>query len=180
VEKQDTEQLKKVNLHLARTMRKRVKESSNSTIKIHRDKEFSENPMERVDLEETITVEEDGIKDLEAVYSYCREKCAVDLQVVRIPIVEDRMPPDYSFDWIISTLKNEPVSTPCVFSCQMGKGRTTVGLITACLIKEIQITKELRKMAELKLITPETLQNLIYEKFERLPDYPKTAEEEDP
>ena len=37
-----------------------------------------------------------------------------------------------------------------------------------------------RKMAELKLITPETLQNLIYEKFERLPDYPKTAEEEDP
>ena len=35
-------------------------------------------------------------------------------------------------------------------------------------------------MSELKLITPETLQNLIYEKFERLPDYPKTAEEEDP
>merc|ERR1711992_109345 len=101
-------------------MRKRVKESSNSTIKIHRDKEFSENPTERVDMEETITVEEDGIKDLEAVYSYCREKCAVDLQVVRIPIVE------------------------------------------------------VRKMAELKLITPETLQNLIYEKFERLPDYPKT------
>ena len=26
----------------------------------------------------------------------------------------------------------------------MGKGRTTVGLVTACLIKEIQITKELR------------------------------------
>ena len=38
LEKLDTEQLKKVNLHLARTMRKRVKESSNSTIKIHRDK----------------------------------------------------------------------------------------------------------------------------------------------
>ena len=67
-----------------------------------------------------------------------------------------------SFDVIVETLKNEPVSTPCVFSCQvsafsqmlnfvhallilqMGKGRTTVGLVTACLIKEIQITKELR------------------------------------
>ena len=66
-----------------------------------------------------------------------------------------------SFDAIVETLKNEPVSTPCVFSCQvfsliktrvrvhllhiqMGKGRTTVGLVTACLIKEIQITKELR------------------------------------
>jgi len=95
LEKLDGEELKKVNIHLARTMRKRAKESSNNTIKIHRDKEFSENPMERVDMEETVTVEEDGIKDLEAVYSYCREKCAVDLQVVRIPIVEDRMPPDY-------------------------------------------------------------------------------------
>merc|ERR1712181_106891 len=81
---------------------------------------------------------------------------------------------------IVETLKNEPVSTPCVFSCQMGKGRTTVGLVTACLIKEIQITKELRKMEELKLIATETLRNLIYEKFERMPDYPKTAEEEDP
>jgi len=81
LEKLDGEELKKVNIHLARTMRKRAKESSNNTIKIHRDKEFSENPMERVDMEETVTVEEDGIKDLEAVYSYCREKCAVDLQV---------------------------------------------------------------------------------------------------
>ena len=68
-----------------------------------------------------------------------------------------------SFDWIVETLKNQPVATPCVFSCQvsdifstdsklftqllnlqMGKGRTTVGLVTACLIKEIQITKELK------------------------------------
>ena len=28
----------------------------------------------------------------------------------------------------------------------MGKGRTTVGLVTACLIKEIQITTELRSV----------------------------------
>ena len=35
-------------------------------------------------------------------------------------------------------------------------------------------------MEELKLISTETLRDLIYEKFERMPDYPKTAEEEDP
>merc|ERR550519_909169 len=118
---------------------------------------------------------------MEAVYNHCREQCNIDLKVVRIPIIEDRMPPDYSsFDWIIESLKDEPVCTPCVFACQMGKGRTTVGLVSACLIKEIQITKELRKMEELRLITPETLHDLIFEKFERLPDVPKTAEEEDP
>jgi len=180
MEKLDNEQVKKVNVHLAKVLKRRQKESGNSSIKIHQDKEYSENPMERVDVEETLTVQEDGIKDLESVYAYCREKCNVDLQVVRIPIVEDRMPPDYSFDAIVETLKNEPVATPCVFSCQMGKGRTTVGVVTACLIKEIQITKELRKMEELKLISTETLRDLIYEKFERMPDYPKTAEEEDP
>ena len=38
----------------------------------------------------------------------------------------------------------------------------------------------IRKMEELKLISTETLRDLIYEKFERMPDYPKTAEEEDP
>jgi len=179
-DKLDMDQVKKVNLHLAKVLRRRQKESGNSTMKIHVDKEYSENPMERVDVEETLTVQENGIKDLDSVYSYCREKCNVDLQVVRIPIIEDRMPPDYSFDTIVETLKNEPVATPCVFSCQMGKGRTTVGLVTACLIKEIQITKELRKMEELKLISTETLRDLIHEKFERMPDYPKTAEEEDP
>merc|ERR1712012_545281 len=179
-DKLDIDQVKKVNLHLAKVLRRRQKESGNSTMKIHVDKEYSETPMERVDVEETLTVQENGIKDLESVYNYCREKCNVDLQVVRIPIIEDRMPPDYSFDTIVETLKNEPVATPCVFSCQMGKGRTTVGLVTACLIKEIQITKELRKMEELKLISTETLRDLIHEKFERMPDYPKTAEEEDP
>ena len=37
-----------------------------------------------------------------------------------------------------------------------------------------------RKMEDLKLISTETLRDLIHEKFERMPDYPKTAEEEDP
>merc|ERR1719275_204879 len=107
MEKLDSEQVKKVNLHLAKVLKRRQKESGSSSIKIHQDKEYSENPMERVDVEETLAVQEDGIKDLESVYAFCREKCNVDLQVVRIPIVEDRMPPDYSFDWIVETLKNQ-------------------------------------------------------------------------
>ena len=54
--------MKKVNLHLAKVLRRRQKESGNSTMKIHVDKEYSENPMERVDVEETLTVQENGIK----------------------------------------------------------------------------------------------------------------------
>lgn len=184
-DKLSEEEITKVNRHLARVLRQRAKETENNSIKIHRDKarsrkEYAENPMERIDVEDTLVVAEDGIKDMEAVYNHCREVCNIDLKVVRIPVAEERVPPDYSFDWIIQTLKDEPVATPCVFACQMGKGRTTVGLVCACLIKEIQITKELRKMEELSLISQETLHDLIIEKFERLPDSPKTAEEEDP
>ena len=62
MEKVDREQVAKVNLHLAKVLRRRQKESGNSSIKIHQDKEYSENPMERVDVEETLTVKEDGIK----------------------------------------------------------------------------------------------------------------------
>ena len=62
---------------------------------------------------------------------------------MRIPLQEDQMPTEY-IDVIVDTLKREPASTPCVFSCQMGKGRTTLGMVAACLVKEITITAELR------------------------------------
>ena len=67
----------------------------------------------------------------------------VELEVVRIPLQEDQMPTEY-IDVIVNILKAEPASTPCVFSCQMGKGRTTLGMVAACLVKEITITAELR------------------------------------
>ena len=63
---------------------------------------------------------------------------------LRIPVTEERSAGEDSFDMMVEALKNEPASTPCVFSDQMGRGRTTTGMIGACLIKEIQITTELR------------------------------------
>jgi len=157
-------QIRSVCVHLANVLKKRV-DATTKTIKIHVDREFAENPLDRVDLEETVVV--DNIKDLDSVYDYCREQIKINLQIVRIPAVEDQTPTEACFDKIISVLKDEPASTSCVFSCQMGKGRTTAGLIAACLIKEIQITTELKQMVSDKLIKSETLKDLIYEKFEK-------------
>ena len=61
-------------------------------------------------------------------------------------MTEERSPGEDCFDMMVEGLKNEPASTPCVFSDQMGRGRTTAGMIAACLIKEIQITTELRSV----------------------------------
>ena len=65
------------------------------------------------------------------------------MQVYRIPLVEDMMPEEAHFDQIISILKDEPASTPVVFCCQMGKGRTSLGITVALLVKEIQLTAQL-------------------------------------
>ena len=140
--KLDAEQIRTVQFHLADMLRKKLNESGDKTLKIHRDKEYAENPMDRVDFEETLQVE--SIDDLDAVYDKCRKQCNVNLEIIHIPVIENQGPSMVNFDSIVAALKNEPASTPCVFSCQMGKGRTTVGLVTALLVKEIQLTTELR------------------------------------
>ena len=71
-------------------------------------------------------------------------------------MTEERSPGEDCFDMMVEGLKNEPASTPCVFSDQMGRGRTTAGMIAACLIKEIQITTELRsvELAQHRFLKP--------------------------
>ena len=58
---------------------------------------------------------------------------------IRVPVVEEGAPAESCFDIMLESLKDEPASTQCVFSCQMGRGRTTLGMVVACLIKEIQV-----------------------------------------
>ncbi len=107
------------------------------------------------------------------------------LNLIRVPVVEELAPDERCFDILVGTLKDEPASTQCVFSCQMGRGRTTlgtgnfirimhlrnfdafsIGMIVACLMKEIQVSTELRKMAEIQLVSENTIQTLINQKFE--------------
>ena len=45
-----------------------------------------------------------------------------------VPVVEERAPDESCFDILVESLKNEPASTQCVFSCQMGRGRTSLGM----------------------------------------------------
>ena len=49
-------------------------------------------------------------------------------QCVMVPVVEESAPDESCFDVLVESMKNEPASTQCVFSCQMGRGRTTLGI----------------------------------------------------
>merc|ERR1711970_690982 len=87
-----------------------------------------------------------------------------ELSYVLVPVVEERAPDESCFDILVDSLKNEPASTQCVFSCQMGRGRTTLGMIIACLVKEIQISTELRRMGDIGLVPQATVDDLIKQK----------------
>ena len=51
--------------------------------------------------------------------------------------MDEKAPKEQDFDTIVDVLRQEGAETACVFNCQMGKGRTTTGMILACLIKDV-------------------------------------------
>ena len=57
----------------------RSKEAEDKSITIHTDKEYNDNPMDRVDVEEKVVV--NTLTDLDSVYKACIQNCNVDLQV---------------------------------------------------------------------------------------------------
>eukprot|EP00090_Calanus_glacialis_P007964 TRINITY_DN16343_c0_g1_i1.p1 TRINITY_DN16343_c0_g1~~TRINITY_DN16343_c0_g1_i1.p1 ORF type:complete len:528 (-),score=123.39 TRINITY_DN16343_c0_g1_i1:295-1878(-) len=165
--------------HLEKNLAEIVTDKSqknNQTVKVHKDLAFCENPMEREEEEVELKVEQ--IKGLQNIYDTMRESGFAGLTVNRIPITEERAPAEYCFDMMLDILKNEPASVPCVFSDQMGRGRTTLGMVIACLIKEIQITSELRRMEEIDLVSKDTVKELIQQKFESA--LPKCQDDDDP
>jgi len=150
---------------------------ADGTLKVHKDSAYTENPMERDDIEESIKVDSlMGLPDL--LKGIKTEEDKGELSYVLVPVVEERAPDESCFDILVDSLKNEPASTQCVFSCQMGRGRTTLGMVVACLIKEIQVTSELRRMAEIELVAKSVIDNLIVQKFEA--PLPKCQDDDDP
>jgi len=151
--------------------------AADGTLKVHKDAAFTENPMEREDIEETVKVESlmrfgDLLKNLKSEGEHADHDC------VMVPVVEESAPDESCFDVLVESMKNEPASTQCVFSCQMGRGRTTLGMVVTCLVKEIQVTAELRRMAEIELVSKDVIDSLIVQKFEA--PIPKNQDDDDP
>ena len=131
-----------LSTHIANFLKEKCAASENKTLCIHTDKDFSENPLERVDVEETLEVQ--SIEDMDSVLLSLNQQTCGNLELVIVPVTEDKMPSYECFDIILNTLRNEPAYVPCIFTCQMGKGRTTAGMVITSLIKEMVIVKDLR------------------------------------
>lgn len=170
------EEMECLDNHYLNIVQARKDGNPDGNIKIIKDKAYVENPMEREILEEEIKVE--SLQAYTGIMKSLKKNGYGKMESKQIPIVEEKTPCEECFDKLVDSLKVEPASTSCVFSCQMGRGRTTLGMVVACLIKEIQITTELKKMGELGLVAEQTVDDLIKQKFEA--PIPRCQDDDDP
>merc|ERR1719435_715093 len=58
------------------------------------------------------------------------------MSIIRVPVLEEKALPEECFDIIVKALAEEnPAKTQCIFSSQLGKGRTTFGMVIAATVK---------------------------------------------
>jgi len=153
-----------LELHYENILKNIVESDPDKMLKTSRDKSNVDNPMDRENIEDSTRV--DSIKSLQGVYEDIRTNLRSNFNHVRVPVVEDCNPDEKCFDILVDALKEEPAATQCVFSCQAGRGRTTLGMVVTCLIKELQISCDLKRMGEIGLLPLDTVQNIISSKFE--------------
>lgn len=58
----------------------------------------------------------------------------LDVTYNRIPIADEAAPEEKDFDQLVTAIRGAPAKTAFVFNCQMGRGRTTTGMVAACIM----------------------------------------------
>jgi len=134
-------------------------------VEVHKDAGFAENPMDREDVVETVKAE--GVRGLGDLLASCKETLMPSLTVARVPFSEQRAIPEKCFDLIVSALGGEnAATTQCVFSSQLGAGRSTLGMVIASIVKAAQMITKLNKMVEAGMAEKTWAENIIKTKFE--------------
>jgi len=109
-------------------------EEEKGTVKYYRDT-YAEHPEDRKNIEYTVHLDnEQDLVTLSGLYTQLNSQA---LQYARMPIVDEKAPTESDFDNLLNQLRATTPDTACVFNCQMGKGRTTTGMIVACLVKDV-------------------------------------------
>lgn len=82
--------------------------------------------------------EKEEIKSVPQVFTMLEEDEDFSVSFNRVPLFDDKSPSVSMFDEVFNVLKEADSSTGIVFNCQMGKGRTTLGMIMASLYFQAQ------------------------------------------
>lgn len=111
-------------------------EEEKGLVRYYRDT-YAEHPEDRKNIEYSVYLDHDeDLITLSGLYNQLQET-GFPLQYARSPIIDEKAPTEGDFDAMLQQLQQTGTETACVFNCQMGKGRTTAGMIIACLVKDI-------------------------------------------
>merc|ERR1712241_588179 len=136
-------------------------------VTVFRDKEDAENPMDREELKEPVKLE--NLKNYKSILAELSAGPVAGMTVIRVPVMEEKALPEECFDVIVKALVEEnPVKTQCIFSSQLGRGRTTFGMTVACIVKAIQMSSKLNKMVDTGIGSREWADGIIKKTFEEL------------
>lgn len=116
----------------AEEVRTRAAKHSDRIVTYYKDT-YAEHPADRKNIEHNVPLQE--VLSLSEVYTQL-QSLSYDVSCVRLPIADERAPSPEDFDLLVRSIKDEDRETAVVFNCQMGKGRTTTGMICACAVLE--------------------------------------------
>jgi len=136
-------------------------------IDIFRDKEDADNPMDREEVKEACKLED--LKSFGKMLTDLAAGPIEGMSIIRVPVLEEKALPEECFDIIVKALAEEnPAKTQCIFSSQLGKGRTTFGMVIAAIVKAIQMSTKLNKMVETGIGSRAWADGIIHKTFEEL------------
>jgi protein-tyrosine phosphatase len=69
---------------------------------------------------------------LEVYVELQSEKYLVDYE--RVPVTDEKSPKEQDFDTLLHRISEADIKTEIIFNCQMGRGRTTTGMVIATLV----------------------------------------------
>jgi len=96
-------------------------------------------------------ISEDTVHTSAEVYASLKGKAKV--HYYRVPVTPERSPERDDFQELLNILMSRPSDTPVVFNCHSGTGRSSVGMVVACLLRACRV-----KCAEGKPAHPNQLQ----------------------
>jgi len=78
-------------------------------------------------------------RDVQTLAAWSRQRHAVaedgfDVDYQRVPVTDEKAPKERDFVFLVRRLWQQPAGTALVFNCQMGRGRTSTGMIIASLL----------------------------------------------
>eukprot|EP00455_Lapot_gusevi_P001230 TRINITY_DN10505_c0_g1_i6.p1 TRINITY_DN10505_c0_g1~~TRINITY_DN10505_c0_g1_i6.p1 ORF type:complete len:637 (-),score=72.28 TRINITY_DN10505_c0_g1_i6:234-1970(-) len=119
-----------------RLVAKLKRDTENTGIQAYYRDTFAEDPSDRKNHLHLMDVRaENSIQSLRRVYVML-QKSGYDVTYARLPVTDEKAPSHQDFDRLVNLLKDWEPHTAVIFNCQMGKGRTTTGMVCACLMRQ--------------------------------------------